>query len=85
MAVWKQTVAGCGVKINDVDHLPPHCHVDLGSRRVKVNLFTLQVMDPPPHELPGGVHRQLRRPQEELLDAWERVRVVPPGSSPGVW
>ena len=41
MAVWKQTVAGCGVKINDVDHLPPHCHVDLGSRRVKVNLFSV--------------------------------------------
>jgi hypothetical protein len=85
MAVWKQSVCGYDVKINDVDHFPAHCHVDLGRRRVRVNLWSLEIMDPPPHELPGGLRRGLKNLQMELLEAWERVRKVPPGSSPGVW
>lgn len=60
MAVWKQTLVGFEVKINDVDHLPPH-------------------------ELPTKLGRALREVQEDLLEAWENVRIVPPGSSPGAW
>jgi len=83
--VWKQALAGYEVKINDVDHPPPHCHVRLDRGSVKVNLMTLAVMDPPPHELPARLRRALGEVQEELLQAWERVRLIPPGSSPGVW
>jgi hypothetical protein len=85
MAVWKRRVASFEVKINDVDHRPPHCHVDLGARRVRVNLLTLDIMDPPPNDLPPKLRKRLRRLREELLEAWESVREVPPGRSPGVW
>lgn len=85
MAVWKRILVGYEVKINDVDHPPPHCHVRLDRRSVKVDLMTLSVLDPPPHELPHKLRRALRHVQEDLLAAWENVRIVPPGSSPGVW
>ena len=84
MAVWKQTVAGSEVKIHDVDHMPPHCHADLGGKDVKVNLHTLQIINPPPHALPPTLRRRLLHLQPELLEAWELVRVAPPRCSPGV-
>jgi hypothetical protein len=83
MALWKKTLAGCEVKINDVDHPPPHCHVRRDRGGFKVNLMTLTVMDPPPHELPANLRKALLDPQEELLEAWEMVRVIPSGQQPG--
>lgn len=47
--------------------------------------FTLDIMDPPPNDLPPKLRKRLRRLREELLEAWESVREVPPGRSPGVW
>ena len=84
MAVWKRTVAGSEVKIHDMDHMPPHCHVGLGRKDAKVNLHTLQIINPPPHALPPKLRRRLLDLQPELLEAWELVRVAPPGGSPGV-
>ena len=84
MAVWKQTVAGFEVKIHDVDHMPPHCHVDIGRKDAKVNLHTLEIMNPPPHGLPPKLRRRLLDLQPDLLKAWELVRVAPPGSGPRV-
>jgi hypothetical protein len=71
------------VRIHDVDHSPPHCHAFAKGRDVRIDLRTLQILNPPPHELPPGLRRGLARVQEELLSAWERVRVIPPGGAPG--
>ncbi|TVR57169.1 MAG: DUF4160 domain-containing protein [Gemmatimonadales bacterium] len=82
MAVWKQKVAGYEVRIHDADHPPPHCHVIVGGRDVKVDLWSLEVVNPPPNELPGKLRRKLLSLQEELLEAWEQVLEIPPGGSP---
>jgi hypothetical protein len=83
MAVWKGKVAGVEVRILDVDHLPPHCHAYVKRRDVRIDLRTLEILNPPPHALPPGLRRGLARVQEELLSAWERVRVIRPGRAPG--
>jgi len=85
MAVWKNTIAGCVVKIHDVDHDPPHCHAYVGRRDLKINLMTLEVLDPPPRTYPPDLRRGLVKAQEEMLRSWEQVTIVPRGSSPGVW
>ena len=85
MAGWKQTIAGSEVKIHNVDHLPPHCHAVVGGRDLRIDLRTLDVLNPPPEQLPPPLRRGLAETQEELLVAWDKVKVVPSGSSPGVW
>lgn len=83
MAVWKGQVANFRVKINNVDHLPPHCHACcISGKEVKVVLTTLEVLNPPPHELPPNLRKGLRGFQEEMLEAWEQVHVTPPGDNP---
>ena len=79
MAVWKGKLAGCEVKIHDVDHCPPHCHAYVDGRDVQIDLHVLTVLKPPPHELPSNLRKALHKVQEELLEAWERVRLLPPG------
>lgn len=78
MAVWKAKLAGCVVKIHEVDHRPAHCHAFVGHRDLKVDLHTLAILNPPPHELPSNLRKALARRQAELLEAWEKVRVSPP-------
>lgn len=78
MAVWKGTVAGVEVKVYNVDHWPPHCHAFIAGRDARIDLRTLEVLNPPPHDLPAGLRRGLSAIQEELLAAWEEVRVPPP-------
>ena len=78
MAAWKGKLAGYPVVIHEVDHYPPHCHVELDGRDVRVHLLTLQVLKPPPNDLPAPLRRELCNSQEELLEAWERVHVFPP-------
>ncbi len=75
MAVYSEMVAGHRVKINDRDHHPPHCHVNLGRRNKRVCLDTLRVLNPPPDELPPRLRRALRKRQAELLEAWDEVIV----------
>ena len=83
MAVWKQVIAGAEVKIHNVDHWPPHCHAFVGGRDARIDIRTLEVLNPPPHELPTALRKGLTSVQEELLDAWEKVLVTPPEGSPG--
>ena len=85
MAVWKARVAGFEVKIHNVDHAPPHCHVVIAGRDTQVDLFDFSVLHPPPHVIPTVLRRGLRMRQLERLSAWERVVVIPPGRSPGAW
>ncbi len=85
MAVWKEKVAGCEVKILNVDHMPPHCHIAMPAKELKVDLHTLEVINPPPHELPPALRRGLVKRRESLLEAWDRVRIIPSGGNPGSW
>lgn len=78
-------MSGWQVTIRNVDHDPPHCHIYIEGRDAQVDLRTLEVRNPPPHRLPPNLRRGLAEIQEELLEAWERVTIIPPGSSPGVW
>lgn len=68
----------CGsvkIRIHDVDHGPPHCHVTglpQGGQAI-VNLLTLTVTKPEGLSLPAPVRRVLKERQEEMLLAWESV------------
>ena len=83
MAVWKKKVAGCQIRILNVDHPPPHCHAMVDGKDLRVNLIDFEVMNPPPHELPPNLRRSLAKLQETLLESWEDVTVIPPGAGPG--
>lgn len=83
MAAWKQVIAGVEVKIHNVDHWPPHCHAPVGGRDVRIDLRTLDILNPPPHELPPGLRKGLAAVQDDLLTAWERVHVTPPRGETG--
>lgn len=72
------------MRIYNMDHPPPHCHVIGEQGDIKVALWDLTVMNPPPQELPGKLRRKLQGLQEELLAAWEEVLEIPPGGIP-VW
>lgn len=85
MARWKGKCAGHEVWINDVDHPPPHCHVIVEGRNKTVDLFTFEIRNPPPDALPAKVRRQLMEVQPDLLQAWEGVRIIPPGSNTQAW
>ena len=76
MAVWKGTVAGCRVVINTVDHLPPHCHVFIGARNVKVSLEEMERMNRNTPRLSPALKRGLLELREELSDAWNRVVII---------
>jgi hypothetical protein len=78
MAVLKFKCAGVEVKVNDVDHEPPHCHVFgiSGFRNVRVHLITLEPFDSAV-ELPGPLRKCLQKHHEELLEAWEKVTICP--------
>lgn len=76
VAVYSRKCGGWKFKINDVDHGPPHCHVHISGRNTQVDLFTFRILNPPPHRLPPGVRRCLRKHRVEMLEAWERVLIV---------
>jgi hypothetical protein len=77
VAVFKRQCGGFAVKINDVDHLPPHCHASIKGRNVRVSLETLAILNPPPHELPPTLRKALAACQEVMLRAWDDVTVTP--------
>ena len=73
------------VWINDVDHPPPHCHVIVEGRNKQVDLYTFGIRNPPPDALPAKVRKQLAELQPELLQAWDQVKIIPPGSNTQAW
>ena len=74
MAAFKRKCANTKVKINNWDHLPPHCHVALGGKNVLVGLATLAVLRPGGVTLPAQLRRCLKDWQLEMLVAWESVQ-----------
>ncbi|HYW35842.1 MAG TPA: DUF4160 domain-containing protein, partial [Balneolaceae bacterium] len=86
MAVFKETLNGIEVKIHNVDHPPPHCHAYIDAKKdLKINLLTMEIMNPPPNNIPSKINKALKDRHEELLEAWEKVKVIPPGKNPGEW
>lgn len=82
MAVWKEKLAGCEVKIHNTDHPPPHCHAFVMGRDVKIALDTFQVLNPPPNAISAGLRKALKTRQSDMLIAWEKVHIQPEGSDP---
>ena len=78
MAVFSQKCGGHKFKINDRDHDPPHCHVNIGGRQAQVDLYTFKILNPPPHSLPPNVRRCLKQMQEDMLKAWDKVKPLKP-------
>lgn len=76
MAVFKKKCGNYKIKINDQDHEPPHCHVNIEGRNKRISLLTLEILNPPPHHVPAALRKCLARRQEEMLNAWEKVEVV---------
>lgn len=76
MAVWKAKCGGAEIKIHDFDHPPPHCHVNSRDGHMKVNLWTLEVMKPVHGKLTPAIRKCLRQYQEEMLKAWDKVRLA---------
>ena len=76
MAVWKGTVAGCQVVIHTVDHLPPHCHVFIEGRDVRVGLEDMDRMSRNSPRLSPALRRGLSGLREELLEAWNLVVII---------
>ncbi len=77
MAVFKERCGGYELKINDVDHEPPHCHVSVKGRNIRRDLVSLAVMNPPPHDVAPVLRRCLRSRQERMLEAWDKVTLLP--------
>ena len=75
-------IKGYRVVINDVDHEPAHCHVRIGRHSAQVDLYSLKVLHPPPHSLPPALRKGLIEVQDEMLEAWEQVRIHRPGGPP---
>lgn len=73
MAKWRGKCAGYEAWINDIDHPPPHLHVILEGRNRAVHLYTLEIRNP------------LRTLHGERMEAWEQVRIIPPGSNTHAW
>lgn len=71
--------------IRNVDHGPPHCHAWLDGHDAQIDLVSLAVQHPPPHKVPANLRKGLLEVQDDMIRAWDRVKVIPPGSSPGVW
>ncbi len=77
MAVWRTKCGGARIWINEVDHPPPHCHVLIGARHFKVELWTLRVLKPRGAMLNPVMRACLKEHQEEMLRAWDKVRFLP--------
>jgi len=75
LAAFSKKCGNHKFKINDVDHDPPHCHVNIDGRNAQVDLYSLEVLNPPPHSLPSSVRKCVRQFQEEMIEAWDHVIV----------
>ena len=47
MAVFNRKCGGYKFKINDADHDPPHCHVNIGGKNTQIDIYTFQILSPP--------------------------------------
>ena len=79
MAVFKAKCANTEIKIYETDHPPPHCHVVVNGRDVRIKLETLEVFWSS-QVLPPKLRKCLERKKSAMMEAWRRVQVMgPPG------
>jgi len=76
LAVFNEKCGGFKFKINDADHQPPHCHVNIAGRNTRVDIMTLEILNPPPHELTPNVRKCMKELQEVMLAAWDEVKIL---------
>jgi hypothetical protein len=74
MAVFQVRCANTVVRIHDVDHPPPHCHVKIDGRDVRVLLATLAVWRSN-YKLSPKLRKCLEKHQAAMLAAWEDVTI----------
>lgn len=79
MALFRVACGSVRIEIWEVDHGPPHCHVDGLPRggSVVVDLLTLRVVRLGGLSLPPPVRRCLRDNQAAMLAAWADVISYP--------
>ena len=75
MAVFKTKCANAKIKVNDIDHNPPHCHVFPGGANILVDLATLEVIRPAKAKLSPSLRECLRTHRLAMLEAWENVTI----------
>lgn len=85
MAVYKKTLNGIEVKIHNVDHPPPHFHAFYERKDLKINLLTLEVLNPPPNKIPDKLNKAIKDELDEMRKSWKNVKVIPSGGNPGDW
>jgi hypothetical protein len=78
MAVFHVRCANTEIRIHNRDHPPPHCHVKVDGRDVRVLLVTLAVWRSE-LVLPPKLRKCLRKYRRQMLKAWRKVTVVAPG------
>ena len=76
MAVWRTKCANTKVKINDWDHLPPHCHANVKGRNLEISIETLVVLNPAGLTLPPALRQCLKKHQLAMLKAWKIVHII---------
>ncbi len=75
MAAFTHTCANAKIVIHQSDHPPPHCHVKIKGKDVRVNLFTLEVFWDD-FTLPANLRKCLKRIQEDMIAAWDDVTLT---------
>jgi hypothetical protein len=76
MAVFRVQCAGTEVRIHETDHNPPHCHVKVDGRDVRVRLDTLEVFWSD-LTLTSGIRKCLKKHQRAMCRAWKQVTIDP--------
>jgi len=77
MAVFHVKCANTEIRIHERDHLPPHCHVKIDGRDVRVAIATLEVFWSE-YELPPKLRKCLKKHQADMRAAWRNVTIDPP-------
>jgi len=76
MAVYKKWISNHLVVIHNTDHHPPHCHIQLLGRDKQVSLDSLEILNPPPNNLPVALRKGLLLIQPELIASWKKVHLL---------
>ena len=76
MAAWRVKCANTKIKINDWDHLPPHCHANVKGRNLEISIETFEVLNPAGYPLPPSLRQCLKKHQAAMLKAWESVHII---------
>ena len=70
------------MRIHQRDHDPPHCHVVRDDGEFRVLLDTLETFfQEDASKLDRKIRKCLRKHQDDMIEAWSQVTVVPIGQT----